>query len=322
MRPWRFDSLPGALLWLAACLPAPAVAGVYTAAMDTSRWKVTASPLHCRMEHEIPRFGRAIFQRPSGGELSLDLEAWSKPLKKGKADVTVERPVWKPGNGLPAPVLTRVAVSGGHRSIQLSGSLAERLFAELERGWQPTFARAAWYHGSEEVRVGLSSANFHNGHRDWTACMAQLLPVNFDQIERSVLLYGSDGWRLNARNRARLDLIARYIKADANVARVYVDGHSDSLGRRLHNRELSKQRANVVTAYLIEQGVAEEIITTRYHGERFPVANNRTRKGRERNRRATVRLELADPAANLAGKSLEEAAGGSRFTGPDKLPGE
>ncbi len=301
----------------------PALAGVeYAADMDVSRWQVRSSPLSCRMEHQIPGFGQAVFLRPSGGRLSLVLESWTPVLQKGEADVTVERPLWKPGDGLPQPVLTRVPVGDGRALINLDGGLAERLFSELGKGWQPTFARAARYSGGEPVRVGLSSANFANGHRDWNACMAQLLPVNFEQIERSVLLYGSDGWRLDAKSRARLDLVVRYLKADPQVARVYVDGHSDSLGRRLHNRELSKQRANVVTAYLVEQGIAEEIITTRYHGERFPVANNRSEAGRKRNRRTTVRLELADPAAQMASAPTGEdaAVGGSRFTGPSKDP--
>ncbi len=314
---WRWT-----VICLAMCSSSASLqAAVYTASMDLSRWDVESSPLQCRMEHQIPAFGRAVFHRPSGGELSLALESWSSPLKKGEARVFIESPLWKPGNGLPAPTLTRVPVSGQGRAIRIEGALASRLLAELEKGRQPTFARAAWYQGDEEVQVGLSSANFSNGHRAWMACMAQLLPVNFDQIERSVLTYGSDAWRLDARNRARLDLIVRYVKADPNVARVYVDGHSDSLGRRLHNRELSKQRANVVTAYLVEQGVAEEIITTRYHGERFPVANNRTRQGRDRNRRATVRLELVDPAAHLAVRPVDDnEPGATRFTGPDKSP--
>lgn len=322
MRAWRTLCMIGA-----AVLPAQLLqAAVYSAPMDVSRWEVQQSPLHCRMEHTIPVFGRAVFSRPSGGRLSLVLESWNRTLKKGAAELRVVAPAWRAPYlrsrlGNTATALGKVQVSDAARSIRLDASMSNRLLAELEKGWQPAFVRPAWYAGGEEVQVHLSSANFANGYRDWMRCMAQLLPVNFDQIERSVLLYGSDAWRLGAENRARLDLIVRYVKADPKVARIYVDGHSDSLGRRLHNRELSKQRANVVTAYLIEQGLAEEIITTRYHGERFPVANNRTKAGRDRNRRATVRLELADPAAQFAARPLdagEEEA--SRFTGPSKDP--
>ncbi|MEC8483224.1 MAG: OmpA family protein, partial [Pseudomonadota bacterium] len=57
------------------------------------------------------------------------------------------------------------------------------------------------------------------------------------------------------------------------------------------NRELSKTRAEKVTAYLLQKGIPPEKIVSRYHGERYPAADNRTNDGRERNRRVTIRLE-------------------------------
>ena len=58
-----------------------------------------------------------------------------------------------------------------------------------------------------------------------------------------------------------------------------------------------KQRAEKVTAYLLQKGIPPEKIVSRYHGERYPVAaNNRTNDGRERNRRVTIRLERANNA--------------------------
>ena len=72
---------------------------------------------------------------------------------------------------------------------------------------------------------------------------------------------------------------------------VYVDCHSDNYGRRLLNRDLSKRRAEEVTRYLVSQGVSEEMITTRYHGERYPVVPNNTAENRARNRRVAIRLE-------------------------------
>ena len=91
--------------------------------------------------------------------------------------------------------------------------------------------------------------------------------------------------------RERLDLIALYVSADDSIQSIYVDGHSDNLGRRLLNRDLSKRRAEVVTRYLVQLGVPEDKIVTRYHGERYPVVPNTSAENRARNRRVTVRLE-------------------------------
>ncbi len=294
---------------LCAALPVlPAAASVFGAAVDDSRWEVAPSLLECRMSHPIPVFGKAVFTQRAGEPLAFHLDAWQNPMQQGEARISVEPPAWKPHSERVG--LGKVPVRAGVKPIVLDSDLAARILEELRRGNSPTFTRTAWYKGAEEVRVAVSAVNFQSVYRDYMACMAQLLPVNFEQISRSVLLYSSEKWRLSAANRERLDLIVRYLKADPTVAQIYVDGHSDSYGRRIFNRKLSKQRAYVVTAYLLDMGVSEEMITTRYHGERFPVADNRKKAGRDRNRRVTVRLEREDPAARVArGSTLEEDSG-------------
>ena len=121
--------------------------------------------------------------------------------------------------------------------------------------------------------------------------MASLLPVNYRQIARSAVLFPSGQWRLSDATKQRLDLVALYVKNDPTITTIYVDGHSDNVGRRLTNRDLSRQRAEEVTRYLSNIGLSEEMITTRYHGERYPVVSNKGKENRARNRRVTVRLE-------------------------------
>ena len=75
---------------------------------------------------------------------------------------------------------------------------------------------------------------------------------------------------------------------------IYLDGHSDGAGRRYHNRRLSEERAINVNDYMVKKGLDPEMFTTRYHGERYPVASNKTYNGRYQNRRVTIRLEKAD----------------------------
>ena len=83
--------------------------------------------------------------------------------------------------------------------------------------------------------------------------------------------------------------VALDVNADDRVTQVYVDGHTDSIGTPLRNRELSEARAKAVAAYLQEQGVAQEKLVTRFHSDRYPVAEVATPG--PRHRRATVRLE-------------------------------
>ena len=98
--------------------------------------------------------------------------------------------------------------------------------------------------------------------------------------------------RLARRALDTLDRIIYYIKNDPRVTAVYLDGHTDNIGRRYDNRQISKRRVEAVERYFLVKGIAPEIITTRFHGSRYPVANNATAKGRAENRRVTVRLEI------------------------------
>ncbi len=67
-----------------------------------------------------------------------------------------------------------------------------------------------------------------------------------------------------------------------------VEGHTDSIGSEGFNEQLSHDRAAVVKAYLMAQGVPAERLSTLGHGETTPVANNETDGGRQRNRRVEL----------------------------------
>ena len=63
-----------------------------------------------------------------------------------------------------------------------------------------------------------------------------------------------------------------------------VEGHTDDLGSAEYNATLSRDRAESVRDYLVEQGVRPEQITVEAYGESEPVASNETAEGRRRNR--------------------------------------
>lgn len=69
-----------------------------------------------------------------------------------------------------------------------------------------------------------------------------------------------------------------------------IGGHTDSQGRESMNFELSSKRAGAILAALVEAGVPSDILTAIGYGERFPIANNRTEAGREKNRRIVIQI--------------------------------
>lgn len=71
-------------------------------------------------------------------------------------------------------------------------------------------------------------------------------------------------------------------------AELEADGHTCSIGTEAYNQKLSERRAESVKAYLVKKGVAADRITTVGYGESRPIADNKTREGRELNRRVEV----------------------------------
>ncbi len=70
--------------------------------------------------------------------------------------------------------------------------------------------------------------------------------------------------------------------------RVSIEGHTDSTGSESFNISLSQRRADNVKKALIERGISASRMDAVGLGEEFPVADNATDTGRQRNRRVDV----------------------------------
>jgi outer membrane protein OmpA-like peptidoglycan-associated protein len=71
---------------------------------------------------------------------------------------------------------------------------------------------------------------------------------------------------------------------------IEISGYTDSTGAASYNQELSEHRSGSVGTYFKAQAVAPGRVVTKGYGERYPVGDNDTAAGRERNRRVELRL--------------------------------
>jgi outer membrane protein OmpA-like peptidoglycan-associated protein len=91
-----------------------------------------------------------------------------------------------------------------------------------------------------------------------------------------------------------LDQLARVLLEHPEIQRVVIEGHTDTVGTELSNRTLSMSRAETVRRYLIGKGVPAERLQAEGLGPHRPASNNTSPAGREKNRRAELRLILID----------------------------
>ncbi len=71
---------------------------------------------------------------------------------------------------------------------------------------------------------------------------------------------------------------------------IIATGHTDSIGSDAYNQKLSVRRAESVKAYLVKKGVDPKKVFTEGKGEKQPVASNKTKEGRAKNRRVVIEV--------------------------------
>jgi len=269
----------------------------FQAPIEETEWRLVPSIFECEFSQPIPDFGEAVFYHEAGEDLMFHLKTKKNLMGPGRAALHIEPPIWSPSRF--AENLGLVDVKNNRRPLDVEPKRANKMMQALMKGLQPTFTRKARYDDGEPIRVSISAANFTSFYKDYLGCVTGLLPVNFRQVAKSKVLFKGGQKGLDAKSKKKLDLIIFYVRADPRVIAIYIDGHSDSAGRRYHNRRLSETRALLVADYMIKRGLDPEMFTTRYHGERYPVASNKTKKGRDLNRRVTIRLQKEEEEIEL-----------------------
>lgn len=78
------------------------------------------------------------------------------------------------------------------------------------------------------------------------------------------------------------------IQAHPEILKIEVQGHTDDSGDEEYNNKLSQQRAEAVRSWLVGAGVAADKLVAKGYGFNRPVADNRIRTGRRKNRRVEL----------------------------------
>ena len=87
-----------------------------------------------------------------------------------------------------------------------------------------------------------------------------------------------------------LENVAQFLK-EYPKAEMTIEGHTDSIGTKDYNMDLSRRRAESVKDYIVNKyGIEPERLETVGYGESRPVAGNDTAAGRQENRRVVCEI--------------------------------
>ncbi len=101
------------------------------------------------------------------------------------------------------------------------------------------------------------------------------------------VLFASGKYELSQDASLKLARLSGVILAHPGL-KLRIEGHTDSTGSEAFNLTLSGQRSDAVRAFLVEQGLKPEDVTSAGMGQDNPVASNDTGAGRQQNRRVEI----------------------------------
>ncbi|WP_176511065.1 MULTISPECIES: flagellar protein MotY [Pseudomonas] len=290
-----------ALLTLFASLPAGAL--TFQTRMENIAWKVEGDQFECRLIQPIDGFGSGEFVRRAGEQPVFQLRSSSNVLGAGSATLLAAAAPWQPGRGDINLGAVRMARNGV--LFTTSQGQASRLINGLLDG-RSTVVRSYASEGGRPMEVRVLPVSFAKAYSDYQVCAGKMLAMNYDQVRQTQIGFPGAGIDLDAAARARLDLVVEYLKADPTVNHIELNGHSDNSGNRLTNRDTSRRRALAVADYLVAHGIAEDQITVRFHGERYPLVKNNSAANRARNRRVNIELDRVTPVEKPAQQPAQQ----------------
>lgn len=107
--------------------------------------------------------------------------------------------------------------------------------------------------------------------------------------DTQVVLFGFDKWVLDDKAQTTLLALVKQLQDQPQLS-VELEGYTDSTGAGPYNIQLSQRRAEAVRRFLVENGVELPRIHNIGLGDIRPVADNKTRQGRDQNRRVAIRV--------------------------------
>jgi outer membrane protein OmpA-like peptidoglycan-associated protein len=109
---------------------------------------------------------------------------------------------------------------------------------------------------------------------------------NLDELKKGIQ-FKTNSAKLTKKSFGTLDDIARLMQKFPN-ANLEVQGHTDDKGTDEYNMQLSQKRAETVVGYLISKGIDRSRLRAVGYGRTMPIANNKAKGGREKNRRVEM----------------------------------
>lgn len=242
---------------------------------------------------------------------SIITEAWFEDQFKGK---TIE----EAGAFTPIKVLKPGKDLDIHKVDGISGAtftgvgVDEMLTRNLEVYYNffkgnPEFSGASKTEEEVIALEGIDAVSDTSATADSNAVVMELLPLdegfdNFlnsfkdlaDGTSQSFIITGVkfSAGSANINKKSSTETLEKIVAGLTALehAQIELSGHTDNAGEEEVLMNLSKNRAESVKTYLVENGIDEARITTAGYGSSQPLVSNDTQEGKDKNKRTEIRI--------------------------------
>ncbi|MGB9696015.1 MAG: OmpA family protein [Ignavibacteria bacterium] len=157
----------------------------------------------------------------------------------------------------------------------------------LNPGYQYLFIATSPYHLTKSIILDLKNVTYYKEQK-----LDFFLPL-IDTQKVYILeniLFDFDKAELKPESFSELNKITKFLLENPEL-RIEIRGHTDNIGTKEYNLQLSLARAEAVANYLTEKGIDRKRIEVFGFGEEQPVAPNDTEGNRQKNRRVEFKLK-------------------------------
>ena len=149
-------------------------------------------------------------------------------------------------------------------------------FADLERTLKTELGEDYRSHFRSIEELPLASASIAQVH-------AAVLKDGQSVVLKNIF-YDFDKFDLKDESMAELGKLISFLNKNPKI-KIEVGGHTDNVGGKQYNQQLSEKRSKAVYDYLVQKGIAIARLEFKGYGDAKPVADNTTEQGRSQNRR-------------------------------------
>ena len=143
------------------------------------------------------------------------------------------------------------------------------------------------FKGNRYVNIELSKKGYLTKSVKWDTNV----PLNdanissvLERIDLPIVYYEFDRFNLIKVEKDKMKNVVRYLNAMDETS-LEIVSHTDNIGANAYNLRLSEKRTNYVIEHLVRNGIDVKRLKGKWQGEDKPLVSNKTRMGRDHNRR-------------------------------------